>query len=141
MGDIKVDTHPFVNTMEDLYGSDEIQILGINSEFLENVSQDTWKTNNITEKWKQTKLASKIKDIGESFNVLVYGSKHPAWDLFEHIPFDLIMLETHKNNEQMRGIIESCKNHEYVSVKGVYVRKSFLDAETEDPILPVSVSS
>ena len=137
VSEIKVETHPFVNTMNDLYGKDEISLLGINSEFLENVTQETWSTHNITDKWKQTKLASKVKQIDTSFNVLLYGSKHPAWDLFEHVPFDLIMLETHKNQEQMMGIIASCKTHEYVSVKGVYVRKEFL-GQDEGSELPIS---
>ena len=48
--DIKIETHPFVQTMTDLYGSSEIHLLGINSEFLENVTQENWITHNLTEK-------------------------------------------------------------------------------------------
>ena len=131
VSDIQIDSHPFVNTMNDLFGESNVSLLGIQSEFLENVAQDTWITHNITEKWKQTKLAKKVKQIGESFHVLLYGSKHPAWDLFEHVPFDIIMLETQKNYEQMTSIISSCKTHRYISVKGVFVRQDFLEPVEE----------
>lgn len=125
--EITIDTHPFVNTLDALYGTSPVSILGINSEFLENVSQDTWTSYNLTDKWKQTKLASRVKQEGESFQVLLYGSKHPAWDLFEHVPFDIIFLETHKNQEQMKSILLSCKTYSYIYVQGLFVRQEFLE--------------
>ena len=132
--DIKIETHPFVQTMRDLYGDDTIHLLGINSEFLENVSLDNWETRNITEKWKQTKLAKLVKSDRDSYNVLVYGSKYPAWDLFEKVPFDIVMLETRKNIEQMDGILAKCKINEYICVKGLYLRREFLEnTDADDP--------
>lgn len=124
--EIKIDTHPFVQTMKDLYDDSEINILGINSEFLVNVTEDNWRCHNITEKWKQTKLAKQVKEHRNEYNVLVYGSKYPAWDLFDHVPFEIIILETHKNNEQMASILEKCKKYEYICVRGIYLRKDFL---------------
>ena len=71
-----------------------------------NVQKDErWSTHNITGKWKQTKLSKMVSDIDKSFNVFLYSSKHPAWDLFKNIPFDIIILETEKNYEQMSSII------------------------------------
>ena len=108
--------------------SDEISILGLESEFLMNVDNDSrWKTHNITEKWKQTKLSKMIKNIDDKFNVFLYSSKYPAWDLFKNIQFDIIILETPRNYEQMCGIILENKIHEYIQVKGLFIRKDFLE--------------
>ena len=127
VSEIKVETHPLVQTMNSLYGKEEdIHILGINSEFLENVTQSNWITHNITDKWKQTKLAKEIKKNRGSYHVLVFGSKYPAWDLFDHIPFDIIFLETAKNQEQMISIVGKCKNYEYICLRGAFVRKDYL---------------
>ena len=70
-----------------------------------------------------------MKQIGERFNVLLYCSKYPAWDLFKHIPFDIIILETPKNYEQMTSIILKNKGYEYIQVKGLFIRKEFLESE------------
>jgi hypothetical protein len=129
IADIKIETHPFVKTMNDIYDQNPITMLGINSEFLENVKEDSWETYQVTDKWKQTKLAKQVKGFRSDFNVLVFGSKHPAWDLFEHVPFDLVMLETQKNSEQMVSILTSCKKYPYICVQGVFVRKEFLEPE------------
>ena len=82
---------------------------------------------NITDKWKQTKLAKQVKQINDSFNVLLYCAKNPAWDLFKHVPFDIIILETPKNYEQMTSIILTNKVHEYIQIKGLFIRKEFLE--------------
>jgi len=127
---LEINTHPFVKTMDDLYGSEPTTLMGINSDFLENMqedhSRDTWVTHNITEKWKQKKLPGLVMNHGQTFNVLMYGSKHPTWSLFEKVPFDIIFLETMKNYEQMIDIIAKCKTYTYLCVKGVFVRQDFL---------------
>ena len=64
-----------------------------------------------------------VKEIGESFNVFLYSAKHPAWDLFKNISFDIIILETPKNYEQMTGIILENKIHEYIQVQGLLLEK------------------
>ena len=69
-----------------------------------------------------------VKSIDTSFNVLLYNSKYPAWDLFNHVPFDIILLETQKNYDQMTSIITtSTKTHEYININGIFVRKGFLE--------------
>ena len=75
----------------------------------------------------QTKLAKQVKQINDSFNVLLYCAKNPAWDLFKHVPFDIIILETPKNYEQMTSIILTNKVHEYIQIKGLFIRKEFLE--------------
>ena len=126
ISEINIDEHPFVKYINDIF-DDSIHLLGIESEFLDNISKESWNTHNINDKWKQTKLAKIVKDVRSDFNVLLYGSKHPAWDLFNHISFDIIFLETHKNYDQMCSIILNSKVHEYVNIKGIFIRKEFLE--------------
>lgn len=123
--EIKIETHPFQKYIEDLF-DENVTILGLESEFSDNIENDSWTTNNIKEKWKQTKLAKLVKDIGSHFNVLLYNSKYPAWDLFNHVPFDIIFLETRKNYDQMCSIISTSKEHNYINVKGIFIREEFL---------------
>tara|TARA_B100001093_G_C26855881_1_gene1027380 strand:+ start:1081 stop:2190 length:1110 start_codon:yes stop_codon:yes gene_type:complete len=125
ISEIKIEKHPFLRYIEDLFSSN-IKLLGINSEFLMNVSEDNWESYNITEKWKQTKLAKLVQKIDSSFNVLLYGSKYPAWNLFNHIPFDIIFLETQKNYDQMTSIILNSKKYKYIAMRGVFIREDFL---------------
>ena len=131
VNEIKIEIHPFVKYINELF-PDNVELLGLESEFLTNVKkEDHWNTYNFTEKWKQTKLAKQVKQICERFNVLLYCSKYPAWDLFKHIPFDIIILETPKNYEQMTSIILKNKEYEYIQVKGLFIRKEFLESESE----------
>ena len=123
---INIEKHPFIKKINQLF-DDRITLLGINSEFLTNVTDERWDTYSSPEKWKQTKLSKKIKEFNKEFNVLVFGSKYPAWDLFNHISFDIILLETSKNYEQMCSIILSSKKEEYLKMHGFFVRKSFLE--------------
>ena len=127
MDEIKVTEHPFKKLITDIF-KDETTILGLESEFLENIElNEKWVTHNIKDKWKQTKLSKMVKQIGESFNVFLYSAKHPAWDLFKNVPFDIIILETPKNYEQMCSIIQSNKTHEYIHVQGLFIRREFLE--------------
>ncbi len=132
VSEINLTEHPFVKYIDDFF--DSPQILGINSEFLINVHKEGWETHNITDKWKQTKLAGIVKNINTEFNVLLYNSKHPAWNLFNHVPFDIILLETQKNYEQMLSIITECKKYKYIQIKGILIREDFLNQGVESSI-------
>mgnify|MGYP006098057055 FL=1 len=127
ISEIQIVEHPFKNIINELF-PDKISILGLESEFLVNVQKDErWSTHNITEKWKQTKLSKMVSDIDKSFNVFLYSSGRPAWSLFKNIPFDIIILETEKNYEQMSSIILENKIHEYIHVRGLFIRREFLE--------------
>ena len=127
ISDIQIIEHPFKNIINELFPN-KISILGLDSDFLVNVEKDDrWSTHNITGKWKQTKLSKMASDIDKSFNVFLYSSKYPAWSIFKDIPFDIIILETEKNYEQMKSIILENKIHEYVHVRGLFIRKEFLE--------------
>jgi len=127
ISEIQIVEHPFKNIINELF-PDKISILGLESEFLVNAQKDErWSTHNITEKWKQTKLSKMVSDIDKSFNVFLYSSGRPAWSLFKNIPFDIIILETEKNYEQMSSIILENKIHEYIHVRGLFIRREFLE--------------
>ena len=107
-------------------------ILGINSEFLENIELPEHNVRNITEKWKQTKLA---KLIGEKeYDCLIFGSKHPVWSLLNEVSFKVIFLETNKNVEQMDSIILKSRINKYKKIRGIYVNVELLkdDDPTDD---------
>ena len=126
VSEIQITEHPFKKIINDIF-KDETTILGLESEFLENIEPDSkWKIHNIQGKWKQTKLSKMVKEVNENFNVFLYSSKYPAWDLFKNVPFDIIILETPKNYEQMCSIISENKIHEYVQVQGIFIKKEFL---------------
>ena len=55
-----------------------------------------------------------------------YIHQTSAWDLFKNVQFDIIILETYKNYEQMCSIILENKIYDYIHVKGLFIRKDFL---------------
>ena len=40
--------------------------------------------------------------------------------------FDCILLETHKNMEQMHSIIQSCKKYKYIYINGMFINTNLL---------------
>lgn len=126
VNDIKFIVHPFIKIINDLYASNTINVLGLNSDFLKNVEDDRLNKYHIDE-YKQKKLAKQILSLNLSIQILFFGSKDPVWDLFEHIPFDLIILETNKNYEQMVSIISKCKQYSYLNIDGIFIRKDYLE--------------
>ena len=126
VNDIKFSVHPFIKIINDLYDSDTINVLGLNSDFLKNIEDDRLNKYHIDE-YKQKKLAKQIENLNISIQILFFGSKDPVWSLFEHIPFDIIILETNKNYEQMLSIISKCKQNEYLYIDGIFVRKDYLE--------------
>ena len=124
---IQIDLNPVKQSIDELFqDSESISLLGIHSEFIESLDESKYQCHNYTDKIKQTKLAKEIKKIGSEFNILLFGYKQPVWDLFEHIKFDCILLETHKNMEQMHSIIQKCKNFSYIYLNGIYINKKLL---------------
>ena len=124
INEIKITEHPMKSLIHDLL-SPESNILGINSEFLENIEL-YYSIDKIIGKWKQPKLAGLIQNFNKNFHCLIYGSKYPAWSIFDKISFDIILLESHKNREQMDSIIQNCKTFKYIEINGIYINESFL---------------
>jgi len=132
---IQIKLNPVKDSIDELFQDNEhIHILGIHSEFIESLT-DTSTTEtkyvceNYTDKIKQKHLAKEIKGYNKEFNVLLFGYKQPIWALFEHVSFDCIILETHKNMEQMHSIIQSCKTYTYIYLNGLFMNKNLLITE------------
>tara|TARA_Y100000389_G_scaffold67460_1_gene63760 strand:+ start:10722 stop:11858 length:1137 start_codon:yes stop_codon:yes gene_type:complete len=125
---IKIDINPIKDSVEELFSDiSVIQVLGIHSDFIQSLEENTkYNCHNIKEKFKQTKLSKEIKQFNSEFNVLLFGSKQPAWSIFEEIKFDCILLETQKNMEQMHSIIQGCKKYKYIYLNGIYINKQLL---------------
>ena len=127
INDIQIDLNPVKQSIDELFqDSESISLLGIHSEFIESLEESKYLCQNYTDKIKQTKLAKEIKKLGSEFNILLFGYKQPVWSLFEHIKFECILLETHKNMEQMHSIIQKCKNFSYIYLNGIYINKELL---------------
>ena len=128
---INIDINPIRDGIEDILSEESvINILGIHSEFIESLTENSrYCCNNITEKIKQTKVAKEVKKINPSFHVLLFGYKQPVWALFEEVSFDCILLETQKNMEQMHSIIQSCKKYNYIYLNGMYINQNILKSD------------
>lgn len=128
INNIQIQLNPVRDGVEELFTDiDTIQVLGIQSEFIESLDEDSrYSCYNLEGKIKQTKIAKEIKKINNEFNVLLFGSKQPAWSIFEEIKFDSIILETQKNMEQMHSIIQQCKKYKYIYLNGIYINEELL---------------
>lgn len=128
INNIQIKINPVRDGVEELFTDiDTIQVLGIQSEFIESLDEDSrYSCYNLEGKIKQTKIAKEIKKINNEFNVLLFGSKQPAWSIFEEIKFDSIILETQKNMEQMHSIIQQCKKYKYIYLNGIYINEELL---------------
>jgi hypothetical protein len=127
---IKIEYNPFKQSINELFKNEQLNILGIHSEFIQSLDDEGYTTYNITNsKIKQNKISKEIKKIGTKFSVLLYGYKQPLWDFFEEIIFDCIILETPKNSEQMMSIISKCKNNQYIIINNMFINKKFLTKE------------
>ena len=132
---IVMEYNPILDGIDSLFSDNqEIQVLGIHSEFIESLEDEKFKCNNLTDKIKQTKIAKEIKKINSSFHILLFGYKQPVWALFEEISFDCILLETSKNMEQMHSIIQNCKKFNYIYLNGMYINQSILKNPSQSEI-------
>ena len=124
---IEINYNPVKDGIQDIFSDIEtIDVLGIHSDFIESLEKSKYQCHNITDKIKQTKISKQIKQIKDKFHILLFGYKQPVWSLFEEICFDCILLETHKNMEQMHSIIQKCKKYTYVYLNGMYINKILL---------------
>ena len=72
INDIKMEKHPFLKIIDGLYGKNNISILGLNSEFINSISENQYNIYTINEKWKQNKLTKQIQGFQVKFNILLF---------------------------------------------------------------------
>ena len=130
---IQITKNPVKDSIDELFQDlDCIKILGIHSDFIESLEESKYHCDNYTDKIKQTKLAKEILKINDTFNILLFGHKQPVWALFEDVNFDCILLETHKNMEQMHSIIQSCKKYKYIYINGMFINTNLLKNKVDE---------
>jgi len=124
--------NPIKESIHDLFHDSEINILGMDSEYIDSLKDDKWSITDHTGKIKQTKIAKELLSYDKEFNVLIYGHKQPIWDVFEKVRFDVILLETYKNTEQMHSIIQGCKKYEYIYKNGIFINHDFIKPDRDE---------
>ena len=50
----------------------------------------------------------------------------------QKVRFDVILLETYKNTEQMHGIIQGCKKYEYIYKNGIFINHDFIKPHRDE---------
>ena len=97
-------------------------MIGLNSEILDNF--DVYKENIIIEgKEKEKRIIKMIKEKNKNFNIFVFNYKTEIWTLFKEIKFNVILLETDKNFNSMRGILEK---NDYIFYGNIFINKKYL---------------
>ena len=98
------------------------KILGLNSEIINNFPED--KENiSIEKKEKEKVIIKKIKDFDKDFNLFLFNYKTEIWNIFKEINFDVILYETDKNFNSMKGILE---NNGYIFFENLFINKNYL---------------
>ena len=80
--------------------------------------------NNIQKKVKEKVI---IKDINtlklDTIDICIINTKYPIWSIFANIEFNIVLLETQKNIDQMDSIL---KNNGYILFDNLYFNKKLL---------------
>ena len=113
--------------LNDLYQDKGINVIGLESIIIDIIKKDDWNCNNIVhdnKKVKEKVIIHKIKEIGNERNDLcIINTKYPIWSILKKVDFDIIILETDKNLEQMDSIL---KENNYLLYDNIYFNRKFL---------------
>ncbi len=103
-----------------IFKDKSLNILGINSNILDNFKEHDSENIIIEKKEKEKNILSKIKDFNKDFNVFVFNYKTELWNIFKEINFDIILYETDKNFKSMKDILE---RNNYVFYENIFINK------------------
>tara|TARA_Y100000996_G_scaffold355661_1_gene296255 strand:- start:43 stop:1158 length:1116 start_codon:yes stop_codon:yes gene_type:complete len=124
---LEISEHPTSETLYNVFDSTPINVVGINSEIIEIIKKDNWNIFNINDAAKKVKekvIIKSIKDLKlENIDICIINTKYPVWSIFSKINFDIILLETQKNVEQMDGIL---KQNGYILFDNLYFNRDYL---------------
>jgi hypothetical protein len=125
---LEISEHPTSETLYNIFNTaPNINVVGINSEILDMIKKDNWNVFNINDDEKKVKekvIIKSIKELNlEMINLCVINTKYPIWSIFSKIKFDIILLETPKNLEQMDSIL---KKNGYISFDNLYFNREYL---------------
>ena len=124
---LSISQHPVMYALNDLYQDKGINVIGLESIIIDIIKKDDWNCNNIVhdnKKVKEKVIIHKIKEIGNERNDLcIINTKYPIWSILKKVDFDIIILETDKNLEQMDSIL---KENNYLLYDNIYFNRKFL---------------
>lgn len=123
--ELNISSHPISQTLYDIF-DEEINVVGIDSEIINIIKKDNWKCSNIVDENKKVKekvIIKKIKALDQKNDLCLLNTKYPIWSTFKSIDFDIVVLETNKNYEQMHSIL---KTNNYVYFENLYFNRNFL---------------
>lgn len=124
---LNISSHPITQTLYDIFEG-EIKVIGIDSEIMDIIKKENWDCTNITDENKKVKekvIIKKIKDLKQGNNLCLINTKYPIWSIFKNIDFDIVVLETNKNFEQMDSIL---KSNNYIYFENLYFNRNFLNS-------------
>lgn len=125
VNNLNISNHPICHSLYDIFEGD-INVLGIESEIIDIIKKDNWKCNNIVDENKKVKekvIIKKIKELKQKNNICLINTKYPIWSIFKNIDFDIVVLETNKNFDQMDSIL---KTNNYLYFDNLYFNRNFL---------------
>ena len=122
---LNISQHPIAQTLYDLFYEKEIQVIGLDSEIIDIIHEENWKCTNIKneKKVKEKVLIRKIKELDQQNNLCIINTKYPIWSIFKEIQFEVIILESNKNFEQMNSILEQ---NNFLCFENIYFHRDFL---------------
>ncbi len=124
---LDISEHPTSETLYNIYNSSDINVVGIHSEIIDIIKKDNWKTYNIKDDKKKVKekvIANKVKGLDlDNIDICILNTKYPVWSIFSKLKFDIVLLETQKNVEQMDSIL---KKAGYIVFDNLYFNREFL---------------
>ena len=124
---LEISEHPTSETLYNIYNVDNINVVGINSDILDIIKKDNWNVfnvNDIDKKVKEKVIIKSIKSLNlENIDLCIVNTKYPIWSIFSKIDFDIVLLETPKNIEQMDSIL---KKYGYICFDNLYFNKKYL---------------
>jgi len=125
VNELSIDNHPIQVFLNDIFYQKNINVVGINSEILEHIKTDNWIIENIliNKKMKEKNIIKEIKNLNKDFDFCIINTRFPIWKFFDSFKFDVILLESDKNHEQMDSILKS-KN--YFNFDGIYFNQDYL---------------
>ena len=123
---LDISQHPTSEILYNMY-TDNINVVGINSEIIDIIKKDNWNIFNINNIQKKVKEKVIIKDIKalklDTIDICIVNTKYPIWSIFANVEFNIVLLETQKNIDQMDSIL---KNNGYILFDNLYFNKKFL---------------
>lgn len=126
LDELNISEHPTSDLLYDIFNNKEINVIGLESNIMDIIQKENWSCNNITDERKKVKekvIISKIKKLNKDIHLCIINTKYPIWSIFKEINFDIVILESNKNFEQMDSIL---KGNNYLFFDNLYFNSNFL---------------